>query len=839
MDAFDLRQWKGFKLAGGSVAEPAIIDQITIDSRRLDSPHALFVALKGTRVDGHSYVEQAIQSGAKFALVSKDWSPSFNPLLGFTLLRVPHPLQALQEIAKAYRMQLPTQIIGVTGSFGKTMVKDFLYTLLSTQKRVAVSPESFNSQIGVALSLLTLSKQHEIAVIEAAISHPHEMDKLADMIQPNYTLLTPIGKKHLATLQDMPTLIYENLKLLQATALHGWILLPYEPQLKEYCLFSCPHFFWNECYSHLPSAYASPAAALSMYQILFPDHITYQGTIHTGHAYFLNLVNMGTKIAWLMGISSSQIISVLTHYQPEPMRTEIWKSTQGAIFINDTYCSDPQSVDYALRYYDYALTGNRKIFVFGGMRNETPSSQTDYRRIGKALAHSHLHHLLLVGQKSFKPLIEEVQRSSSKTEILVFEGYDETFSYLQLHVQGQDFVIFKGENKISLDKLTETFNDSIANNQCMINLAAIQANLILIRKKLSPATRVMVMVKALAYGTDDVRMAKFLTHCDIDILGVSYIDEGVALRRAGIRQAIFSINVAPYEVAKVVKWELEVGVSDSLLIQALAHEAAFFQKKIKVHLHIDTGMGRFGCRLEEAYELAYQISSFPSLELEGIMTHFACAENPQEDEFTLQQIAHFDRVLQELKEKGVIAKWTHAANSSGALRFHLPQYNMVRLGLAVYGLYSSEATRTALDLRLSLSLISRIVSINTCKYGETISYGRNYRVASEMQKIAVLPIGYFDGIHRHYSGKSYVLIRGQKAPMVGNICMDYLMVDVTNIPHVTVGDKVLIFGEDEFGHYLSPEELAMSGDSIVHELITCLGPRIQRIFVYEEGKQFR
>lgn len=604
-------------------------------------------------------------------------------------------------------------------------------------------------------------------------------------------------------------------------------------------LFLFPLFFWNEHYSHLPHAFTLHSDSFSLYQVNFPDGATYQGTIHSGHAYFLNLLNMAIKAAWLLGISSPHIISTLNTYQPEPTRTEIWKSSLGTLFINDVYCSDPQSVDQALRYFDFASPENRKIFVFGGMKSPSASSQTDYRRIGKALAQSHLRHLLLVGQKPFKPLIEEMQRHSNETEILSFEGYEETFSYLQNHLQEKDLIIFKGEKKVPLDQLAEIFNDSIANNQCTINLAAIQTNLALIRKKLPPETRLMVIVKALAYGTDDVRMAKFLANCGVDILGVSYVDEAVVLKRAGVRQSIFSINVAPYEVSKVVKWELEVGISDSQLITALDKEAAHHGKKIKVHLHINTGMGRFGCRPEEAYELAQQITASPSLELEGLMSHLACAENPEEDPFSLQQIAVFDQVIQELKERGMTAKWNHIANSSGSLRFYLPQYNMVRLGLAIYGLYVSETVQKSLDLRLSLSLTSRIVGINKCKYGETVGYGRSYQVTKETQKIAVLPIGYFDGLHRHYSGKGYVLIRGQKAPMVGNICMDYLMVDVTEIPHVDVGDKVLIFGEDEFGYYLSPEELATSGDSIIHELMTCLGPRIQRIFVYEEGKQIR
>lgn len=838
MDPFDLRKWEEFALVNGSLSEPAIIDQIAIDSRRIDSPHALFVALKGEKDDGHNYVEQAAAAGAKFALVSKEWNPSLE-LPNFTLLRVANPLQSFQAIAKSYRLQLSTKIIGITGSFGKTMVKDLLHALLQTNKPTAASPESFNSQIGVALSLFTLSKQHEIAIIEAAISHPNEMDALVDMIRPDYTLLTPIGKKHLATLQDFPTLVEETMKLLKATSSQGWSLLPHDEQVEQHLsMLQCPFFFWNDSYSQLPHATRSSSAPLTQYQICFPNSVIYQGDIKAGHAYFLNLINMAVKAAWLLEISSDHILSVLQNYQPEPTRTEIWKSSLGTVFVNDTYCSDPQSVDHALRHFEYASNENRKIFVFGGMRDQF-SSHTDYRRIGKVLAKSNVGNLLLIGRKPFKPLIEEVQRASAETEILAFDDYEESFSYLQHHVKSQDLIIFKGESKLPLNTLIETFNDSLANNQCIVNLAAIQTNLALIRNHLPKNTRIMVMVKALAYGTDDVRMSKFLAKNEVDILGVSYVDEGVALKRAGVPQTIFSINAAPYEVAKVVKWDLEVGVSDSKLINALAQEAASNQKIIKVHLHINTGMGRFGCRPEEAPKLASLIHSHSSLELEGVMTHFACAEDSAEDSFTLHQIEVFDRVIEEIQKEGMTVKWRHAANSGGALRFHLPQYNMVRLGLAVYGLYGSEESRKKLDLRLAVSLTSRIVGINICKEGESISYGRKYRVKREMQKIAVLPIGYFDGLHRHYSEKAHVLIQGQKAPMVGNICMDNMMVDVTDIPNVEIGDKVLIFGEDEYGDYLSPEDLALSGNSIVHELMTCLGPRIPRIFVYEEGKQVR
>ncbi len=570
------------------------------------------------------------------------------------------------------------------------------------------------------------------------------------------------------------------------------------------------------------------------YQVDFPDKNQHLGQMTFGYYYYLDLINITVKAAWLLGISSEAICQTLKCYTPEPMRTEIWKSPTGTTFINDTYCSDPLSVDKALRYLDQSPNQSRKVFVFGGMRGQKGQRETDYRSIGKAILRSQVQMLFLVGKHDFKPFVDVVKSQAPQTEISSCSTFQEALTQMRARIKKDDVVLIKGEKKESLDILTEAFNDSISNNQCIINQAAIQSNIESIRSKLPPGTRIMVMVKALAYGTDDIRMSKFLETCSVNILGVSYVDEGVALKRAGVNQAIFVINSAIYEAPKVVKWELEVGVSDKGLIEAVASEAVRQNKRIKVHLHVDTGMSRFGCRPEEAIVLARLILDCPSLILEGIMTHFACADNPSDDPFTLSQARCFENIIKELEEQGITIPWRHAANSSAALRFDFPAFNMVRIGLAVFGLYSSEATKKAMDLRLALSLISRIVGINVCKAGETISYGRSYTVDRNEQRIAVLPIGYFDGLHRNYSGKGQVIIRGKKAPMVGKICMDFMMVDVTDIPNASIGDAVLIFGEDEYGHYLSPEDLAMRGDSIVYELVTCLGPRIQRIFVHEE-----
>lgn len=833
MDPFDLRLWNGFIKAGGDPSHSAIIDQVTIDSRRIDSKYSLFVPLVGNVFDGHNFVENAARAGAKYALVKQNWDPG-KTIEGIHLLRVEDTLKAFQEISGVYRKQTSCLVVGITGSYGKTMVKDLLEEMIGTTKRVVASPESFNSQIGVPLSLLTLKKGHEIALIEAAISKRYEMDILSDIIAPDYGILTHIGKKHVATLGDLQTTAEETIKLLTRPKKDQWILIPKDPLLTPHLKqFSAVCHFWPEKNDLLPYAYFvnEERSAKMTYRVDFPDGKTHLGTITSGFYYFLDLINITLKAAWLLGIESQALSDTLKNYTPEPMRTEIWKSPVGTTFINDTYCSDPQSVDLSLKNLHLSPPQSRKIFVFGGMRGAKQHLETDYRRVGKAINRSPLNQLILVGDHPFQFLIEEL---TAQTEILQFKDYEEALNHMRTNVKPDDVILIKGEKKESLDRLTEAFNDSICNNQCMINLAAIESNLNLIRKKLAPDTRVMVMVKALAYGTDAVRMGQFLATCHVDILGVSYVDEGVALKRAGVSQSIFVINAAAYEAAKVVKWDLEVGVSEEDLINAIAREAAKQNKKIKLHLHVDTGMSRFGCRPEQVIALSKLILDSPFLQFDGIMTHFACADNPADDAFTLSQVRCFEEVIERLHNHGIHPKWKHAANSSATMRFHFPQFNLVRIGLAVYGLYSSEATRKAMELRLALSLVSRIVGINECKKGETISYGRSYTVEKDRQRIAVLPIGYFDGLHRNYSGKGLVIIRGQKAPMIGKICMDFMMVDITDIPNAAIGDMVLIFGEDDYGNYLSPEDLATRGDSIIHELITCLGPRIQRIFVHEE-----
>lgn len=840
MESFDLKLWDGFLSASNNqYHQSTIVDQITIDSRLIHSKNSLFVALPGLKEDGHHFLKQAEDAGAAFAIVKKEWR-IFSQKSSLKLLYVDNPLLALQEIATSYRKQMKAFVIAITGTHGKTMVKDLLLNMLGSQKNVVASPGSFNSQIGVPLSLLRIKNDTEIALIEAAISQKGEMDRLANLILPNGSILTHLGKKHLATMGDMQNLTSEILKLITKSE-QEWTLVPKAPLMLPYLeKITQQTYFWNLDSPNLPHAnsLSEHFSSTMKYELKFPDNSLHEGCVTAGFYYFMDLLNISIKAAWILGIPPDSIIEVVKNYTLEPSRTEIWKSSIGTTFINDKYAADAQSIDVALKYYDQAQPKSRRIFIFGGIRGKKDNFLQD-KQIAHSIIKNKVHQLALVGSQEYSNVKDVILKEAPHIEIKHYPSYQDAYQEMKDVIKQEDFVLIKGEKKQPLDNLTEMFNDSVSTNQCFINLAAIQSNIHMIRNKLKSGTRIMVIVKAFAYGTDEIRVGKFLSSCGVDFLGVSYVDEAIVLRRAGAKQSIFVINAPLYEVVKVVKWDLEVGVSEKDFIIALAKQATKQSKTIKVHLHIDTGMSRLGCRPEKALELAQCIKNCPSLELEGIMTHFACADDASCDDFTLLQAQRFDDVVLELKKNGIEAKWIHAANSSAAIRFDFPQYNMVRIGLAVYGLYCSDAAKKGIDLRLALTLVSRVVGINECNQGDTISYGRSYVVDKDKQKIAVLPIGYFDGLHRNYSGKGYVIIRGQKAPMVGKICMDFMMVDVTDIKNVSIGDSVLIFGEDEYGQYLPPESLAHQGDSIVHELITCLGPRIQRVFINEEANQER
>ncbi len=365
-------------------------------------------------------------------------------------------------------------------------------------------------------------------------------------------------------------------------------------------------------------------------------------------------------------------------------------------------------------------------------------------------------------------------------------------------------------------------------NRLIVDLSAIGKNVERLKQYLPPRMRMMAILKANAYGTNYAVLGNYLKEAGIDIVGAANLIEALFFKKIGIQQEIFILHTYPPEAAWVVENGFVVAVDDADLIEALQTEAKKQQKILKVHLKVETGMGRFGCTPKEAVELSSMIKQSDHLFLEGLSTHFSCADREEKEDFTYEQYTAFCKVLRLLRNEGIDPIYRHAANSSGAIRFDLPECNMVRIGLALYGIEPDQRSKELVALEPCLSLLSRIVKISTYEKGHPIGYGSTYMVQRDKEKIAVIPIGYFDGIHQQYREASF-LIHGKKAPIVGKICMDYIMCDVTDIPEAKMGDEVLIFGKDSYGNEISPQFFADLGGCDVRQFICCLGPRIKRV----------
>lgn len=832
MDPFCLSHWIA-RYAGDQglidPINPIWIDQVVVDSRSvslksLNSPEGpsrscLFVALKGQSTDGHAFLRDAAERGARYAIVQKGFQPPSSPLPAtLTLIYVEEPLRALQQIACAYRQEKAVKLVAVTGSRGKTLMKDLLVHLLTplspSSHGIYGSPESFNSQVGVALSLLRMRQMHSIAVIEAGISEPGEMTHLAQMLHPDMALLLNLSPEPGSSLNSLDLLAREKMELLMRVPKKGSVFLPCLPCLQPYYTsLNAQIYSWMD-----PSIPISvmPTAKPHHYQVSLPG-IDQPFQMALPASYWAQLLSQALCVAFQLGVPSNQLVDQLRTFTPESMETHIWRTTQGVTLINSPYCADPQSIASTMLHLKQAPPAAKRFFFLHGVRAPY-DMQATLAYLEHAVEKKQVDKVLLCG-------LEATEKEGSVPAGMVrVQDVQEGLNYLARHAQHGDHIACKGSYQLSLETITQAFQDRTPYNVCRIDLSRIAHNIALMLNQLGPSAQLMVMVKALAYGTEAVRMAHFLSECGIRFLGVSFVDEGVALKQAGVTQVVFSLYVAPQEVEKAVRFGLHAAVDSIEMIRALQAEAALQEKKVSVHLHVDTGMRRLGCCPKKALLLAKEIACSPHLVFEGLFSHFVAADMPEEDAFTEEQFRTLQMIYQTLIEDGITPTFMHMGCSASLARLPHLVGNMVRIGLGLYGLDGGGGLP-------ALSLHSQIIGLHDCLQGESVGYGRRYR-ATKDEKIAVVPLGYFDGIPRNWSGKVSLQVRGVRVPIVGPVCMDYLMLDVTAVCDVEIGDPVLIFGEDGHGGVQSFKELAQEGDSIVHALLAQIGPRIPRIFLW-------
>ncbi len=769
MDRFDLRVWDGFERALKGSCDSFFIEDVVCDSRQISSKPTLFVALPGRFTDGHAHLTEVFNKKAAFALVKKG-----NYLSQETsILEVDDPLLALQEIALAYRNQKKAKVVAIAGSSLKTTLKEILLALTGQSFNTFASKESFNSQLGVALSLFGIKETHDLALIEAGFSKPFELERLRKIINPDSVLITSVERKPLAGFSSLKETLASYLALTE--------------NLKGVC------------------------------QI--PKEL--EGAQGIFHETANSPLKIAIQFAKLLGVKEEKIEEILPHIHPEVWQTEMWKTEKKVTLINDTVAEDPQSIRQSLQALPSIKQGKR-VFIFSGFRGKENNTLENIKKVVVAVDEAKVDEVHLIAPFE-TPLFGKKGIQQTHLESCLKSVAENT--------SAGDTVLIKGCKKYPLSTLIPPFSENGGPNRFFIHLGNVKKNLNTLRSSLPKKTKIMVMVKALAYGTDDHLMTSFLRSEGVSAFGVSTVNEALLLRKSGIEETLFVLNALEEEMAPSILNNLELGISDESFLLALERAADSFGKKATVHLHIDTGMGRFGCRKEEALKIARLAKNSPHIHLKGIFTHLSSADDPAQDPFTEEQLQIFNDVVEELKKEGIVFEEVHVANSSAAARFSKHNFTMVRVGVALFGLSASSIHAPTLPLRPAITLTSKLVGINRLKPGDSLGYGRSF-IAKEDTLIGVIPLGYFDGFHTSYSQKTYVLIRGKKAPLVGRICMDFAMIDLKNVPHPEIGEQVLIFGEDGHGNCHSLEAFAGSCGSIPHELMTCLGPRIQRIFIY-------
>jgi alanine racemase len=834
----------------GSVGELRV-EAIATDSRRLPRG-ALFVALRGRQVDGHAFLAQAAAGGAVAALVEDGAPPPPLPTIA-----VASPLAALQRLAAWYRRSHLEKVVAITGSNGKTVVKDALYAQLLGTFSAAASPGSFNSQLGVPLSVLAAPPGTAVCVFEAGISAPGEMAALRDILAPDCGILTNVGLAHIAAFAGRAQLAREKLSLFAGIAAPGasgtagsgnpgnpgnWLLLPdVDPLLaEEAARLSCRlvRYPGDPALPRLVARRAEGAPSGGSFyerlEVLFPSGRRQSLRVRTRSAEIVEDVMLAVGAAFLLGVPEEAIGESLRDYAPPPTRLEVWRSPAGVTLVNDLVSADPISVRAALRTAsDLAPRGGRKVFVFAGMRELGANAAAEHAAVGD-----------LAGEYRFDSL-------------LLVDGAEQTATraaYLAAHPAGQaealadaeavrrrlrdllapgDTLLLKGPRHSGIDAAALDLMDAMAPNRLVVDLGAMAGNIASFRRLCGPQTRIMAMVKALAYGSDLVRLGSWFSAAGVDHLGVSTADEGIALRRAGIALPILVTLPTPEESEKLARFGLLPAVYSFALLAPLAAAARAALppgSTLPIHLKVDTGLHRVGVEPHEALRLAQAATATGALRVAGLMTHFASAEDPAADADTRKQIDLFDQTRATLESAGFGGLLCHAAATAAAARFAAARYDMVRLGLGLYGVYPSPAVESAIALQLAVTLLSRIAEVRSLTRGDRVGYGGTYTVEAARLRAGVLPIGYHDGLPWSLSNRGAALVDGLPAPILGRISMDSTVIDLTAAPGATAGGEALLFGTHH-GDTLRPETVAAQAGTIAYELLARLGPRVQRVYV--------
>ncbi len=798
---------------------PAVIDWLLTDSRSLSFPEeTLFFALTTKRNTGARYISDLYERGVRnFVLGTADELPDYPDA---NLLIVDNPLKALQKLAEHRRNQFQMPVVGITGSNGKTIVKEWLHQLLSPDRSIVRSPRSYNSQIGVPLSVWQLNEHTELGVFEAGISEPGEMRALQQIIKPTIGILTNIGGAHQENFFSLQEKCMEKLQLFK----HCDVLIYNgDNELISNCvsksLLSAREIAWSSKDAERP-LYISKVKKMDDHTVIAYRYLGMDNTFcipFVDDASIENSLNCLAACLYLM-MPADQVTERMVRLEPVAMRLEVKEGKNNCLLINDSYNSDLASLDIALDFlYRRSVSkGLKRTLILSDILETGQSLAMLYRKVEQLIHSRGVDKIIGVG-----PDIMSSAGRFNGVEKYFFPNTAALLSSEVFKALKNEVILIKGARSFNFDQVTEMLEQKVHETILEVNLGAMVANLNHYRGMLQPETKVVCMVKASAYGAGSYEIARTLQEHRVDYLAVAVADEGAELRRAGITASMMIMNPELTAFKTMFDYKLEPEVYNFHLLEALIKAA---EKEgithFPIHIKLDTGMHRLGFTADEIPRLIRRLHNQQAVIPRSVFSHLAGSDGSQFDDFTHHQITQFEKASVELQAAFPHKILRHICNTAGVERFPEAQYDMVRLGIGLYGV--DPATNNIIHNVSTLR--TTILQIKDVPANETVGYSRNGHLTRD-SRIAAIPIGYADGLNRHLGGgRAYCMVNGRKAPYVGNICMDVCMIDVTDID-CREGDRVVVFGDD-----LPITEIAGTLETIPYEVFTSVSSRVKRIY---------
>lgn len=829
------------KCSDASVRRPddTILHLLT-DSRTLsEADGTLFFAIPTKRNSGIRYINGLYQRGVRNFIVPADFAADYHDA---NIWRVDDVLLALQRIAATHRALFSIPVVGITGSNGKTIVKDWLVQLLSTEHRIVSSPKSYNSQIGVPLSVWQMNNEFDIAIFEAGISESGEMTRLQNIIQPTIGIFTNIGQAHDENFLTRQQKVAEKLQLFT----HCDVLI-YSTDHKEIhnviseieSFRQLNRFTWGSSADNavqlLSTTVADRTTTLTICRNDASAHSNTQTIKQSGNPFTVtipfvdrasqeNVMHCITLMLYL-GYAPEAIAARCAKLTSVEMRLEMNEAVNNCLLINDSYSLDFNSLSIALDFLQHEHQHYHKTLIISDfMQSGIPDNEL-YSQVAQLIAQRGISRLIAIG-----PALCHNRNCFADIETTFFDSTDQFLQDYDINSFENETILLKGARVFGFEKIAKFLQRKSHETIMEVNLDAMIHNLNVYRSRIRPETKLMAMVKAASYGAGKVEVASALQFNHVDYFTVAYADEGVDLRRNGISVPIMVMNPEEASFDDIIKYNLEPDIYSFRILDLFAARVRLLGGHRAIHVEFDTGMHRLGFSEEDILDLGRRLNQCADcLEVKSIFSHLACADDPTMDDFTHMQIDKFrawsDRLDNLIERPAGVKILHHILNSSGIARFPEAQMDMVRLGIGLYGVAPEPEVQA--QLQQVSRLVTRISQLKDIAQGESVGYNRRW-IAQRPSRIAIIPIGYADGFNRHLGyEQGHVIISGHEVPIIGSICMDMCFVDVTGV-ECHEGDPVILFGE---GNLL--QRNAAAAGTIPYEMLTSVSPRVKRVYFQE------